>query len=251
MTLRLHPRPEAVAVAVCGFPSMHDAVAAASETIQLALPVARIEFLDAAQVAAVNRHAGLAHPEVPMLFFEFHGPSEAAVAEVARAAEAIARDHGSAAFEWVSSPEERARLWKARHEAFFAARAMKPGARVLTTDVCVPISRLAQCVVETRADVDRSGLAATMVGHVGDGNFHVLLLMDPASTTDLHTAKALSRAMVERALAMGGTCSGEHGVGLGKKDYLAIEHGEGVEVMRLIKRALDPQGIMNPGKLLA
>lgn len=250
LTVRLYPIPEAISSAVCAFPAVGDAVATVIETIQLGVPVARIELLDALAVAAINRHSKTTLREAPTLFFEFHG-SPAGVEEQARSVQAIAAEHGGMDFEWATRPEDRSRLWQARHDAYYACLGLRPGARSLTTDVCVPISRLADCIGETVADLAASGLTAPLVGHVGDGNFHLLLLADPADAGENERAKAFSNRLVERALAMEGTCTGEHGVGVGKRKYLALEHGAaGIAAMRAIKRALDPDGILNPGKIL-
>jgi D-lactate dehydrogenase (cytochrome) len=247
VTLRLHALPEAVAVAVGAFPTVQDAVETVIETIQLGLAVARIEFMDDRMVAAVNRYSHLSLAEQPTLLFEFHGISQSVVEESARQAEQLAREHGASGLGWESSPAGRERLWQARHDAYYASRALSPGSQVLTTDVCVPISRLADCIVATRADLDRLSFQSTIVGHVGDGNFHVLCLLGAEQTEE---AEAFSYRLVERAHAMGGTCTGEHGVGYGKKKYLRAEHGEALETMRTIKRALDPENRMNPGKVV-
>jgi D-lactate dehydrogenase (cytochrome) len=250
VTVRLFGLPEAVSAATCPFDSMEGAVRTVITTIQLGIPVARIELLDEAQVDAVNRYSHLDCALKPTLFFEFHGTSEPAVAEHATLVQGIAADHGGRDFQWATTPEARARLWRARHNAYFAALALRPGCRAWTTDVCVPISTLAQCLLETRADVQQSGLLAPLVGHVGDGNFHLIMLLDPDNPDELARAKALNARLVARALAVGGTCSGEHGVGLGKMAHLADEHGAALDVMQAIKRALDPDGRMNPGKML-
>lgn len=249
LTLRLHGQPEAVSAAVCDFPGIGAAVAAVIETIQAGIPMARIEFVDEASIAAFNAYAGVSMPLRPHLFLEFHG-SEAAVAEQASLAGEIMAGHGAGAFQWATRAEDRSQLWKMRHNAYFAARALRPGCRVLTTDVCVPISALAQAIEETRADIDASPLQGPMLGHVGDGNFHCCLLLDPDSATERDEALRLSGRMAERALRLGGTVSGEHGVGLGKRKFMAAEHGEGWAVMGAIKAALDPMGILNPGKLV-
>ena len=247
VTLRLHALPESVAVAVGAFPTVKDAVETVIEAIQLGLGVARIEFMDDRMVAAINRYSHLDLPEQPTILFEFHGISQSVVEESARLAEQLALEHGASGLSWETSPAGRERLWKARHDAYYASRAVRPFSSVLTTDVCVPISRLAECIVATRADLDRLGFPATIVGHVGDGNFHVLCALAPEQTPE---ADAFAHRLVERAHAMGGTCTGEHGVGYGKKKYLAAEHGESLEVMRTLKRALDPENRMNPGKIV-
>jgi D-lactate dehydrogenase (cytochrome) len=251
ITVRLFGLPEAVSAAVCPFDTMDGAVQTVITTIQLGVPVARIELLDEIQLDAVNRYSKLNYVLKPTLFFEFHGMSQSAVAESATAVEEIAAEHGGRHFQWATTTEDRAKLWTARHNAFYAAVALRPGCKPWTTDVCVPISQLAACILETQADVQQSGLLAPLAGHVGDGNFHLIFLMDPNDPTELPKAKAINARLIERALAMGGTCSGEHGVGIGKMDYLQTEHGESLEVMKTIKRALDPENRMNPGKLVA
>jgi D-lactate dehydrogenase (cytochrome) len=247
VTLRLHALPEALAVAVGGFPTVQGAVETVIEAIQLGLGVARIEFMDDRMVAAVNRYSHLDLDEQPTLLFEFHGISQSVVEESARLAEQLAREHGASGLAWESSAAGRERLWQARHNAYYASRALHPGSNVLTTDVCVPISRLAECIVATRADLDRLSFPATIVGHVGDGNFHVLCALSPEQTEE---ADAFAHRLVERAHAMGGTCTGEHGVGYGKKKYLLAEHGDALDIMRTLKRALDPENRMNPGKIV-
>jgi D-lactate dehydrogenase (cytochrome) len=249
VSVRLHPVPAASSVATCQFPDIDAAVRTASEIIQYGIPIARCELLDETTVVALNRHSKLGLAERPMLLMEFHG-SEAAVAEQAVAAESIAQQNDGAGFQWTTLPEERTRLWTARHNAFFASLQLRPGCRAVTTDACVPIVRLAECIAATRDDIEASGLIATILGHVGDGNFHVALMIDPASADERQRAESINERLVERALAMGGTCSGEHGVGLHKKRFMEREHGrEAVNVMRAIKRALDPNDILNPGKI--
>ncbi|GBD43052.1 putative FAD-linked oxidoreductase [bacterium HR40] len=249
LTLRLWPVPEAIAAAVCTFPDVEAAVAAVVETVGCGIPVARIELLDAAQMATCIAFARLeGFDPLPTLFYEFHG-SQAAVAEQSAAAGDIACRHGGGAFRWSNLPEERGRLWRARHDAYYAAKALRPGAEAWVTDVCVPVSALARCIRDTRLDIEESGLPATIVGHVGDGNFHVIFLVDPAREEEWRDVRELNRRLVERALAAGGTCTGEHGIGLGKKASLLQEMGEAVGVMRAIKQALDPRGILNPGKI--
>ena len=251
ITLRLQPLPEAVAAAVCGFPTIDAAVRTVISTIQLGVPVARIELLDEVQVDAINRHSKLAYDKLPTLFFEFHGHSEREVGEHAETVQTLAAEHGGSNFSWVTRPEDRARLWRARHDAYFASLALRPGAKAWSTDACVPISRLADCIVESKRDLDESPLTGTLVGHVGDGNFHMLYLVDPDSPEEMAEATRLNERLVKRAQDMGGTCSGEHGVGIGKMRYLPREHGaDAIAVMRAIKQALDPKGIMNPGKIL-
>jgi D-lactate dehydrogenase (cytochrome) len=250
LTLKLAGIPEAISGGICPFPSVEACCNATILTIQSGIPVARIELLDALQVRAVNLYSKLGLRETPMLFLEFHG-SEAGVAEQSQRFGEIAKELGGGPFEWATRPEERTRLWEARHHAALSCQALRPGARIIATDVCVPISRLAQCVTETQADIAKSRLLAPIVGHVGDGNFHLTLLVDMADADELARAKALSGRLVERALAMEGTCTGEHGVGQGKMQYLLAEHGaEALAAMRAIKRALDPLDIMNPGKIV-
>jgi D-lactate dehydrogenase (cytochrome) len=250
LTLKLSGIPEAIAAGVCPFPSVAACCDAAIATIQSGIPVARIELLDALQVKASNAYSKLALAETPMLFTEFHG-SEAAVAEQSQRFGEIARDLGGGPFDWATRPEDRTRLWQARHDAYYAGRALRPGAQAFATDVCVPISRLAQCVTETQRDLAESRLTAPILGHVGDGNFHLTMLVDMGDADEVGRAKALHGRLVARALAMAGTCTGEHGVGQGKMAYLGAEHGEpALAAMRALKRALDPQGIMNPGKIV-
>jgi D-lactate dehydrogenase (cytochrome) len=250
VTLRLHPIPEAVSAAVCQFETVEGAVETVIATIQLGVPIARIELLDETQLDAVNRYSKTSYPLAPTLFFEFHSDSAAHVAEQAASVQAIAADHGGRGFEWATKLEDRERLWQARHHAMYAAVALRPGARAWTTDVCVPISRLAECVVETRRDNVAAPFPVCLVGHVGDGNFHLIYVLDPNRPAEIEEAHRLNERMVLRALAMGGTCSGEHGVGIGKLKYLEIEHGPALDVMRTIKRALDPDNRMNPGKMI-
>ena len=247
VTLRLHAQPEAITAAICAFETIEGAVKTVIEAIQLGVAVARIEFMDEHQVNAVNRYSHLEMLLKPTLLFEFHGVSQASVEEAAQMAEQLASEHGSLGFQWQTTLADRERLWKARHDVYYATRALRPGSDLLTTDVCVPISRLAECIVATRADLDSVSFPAVMVGHVGDGNFHVQCLLGP---DQIEEANQFAQRLVERAQAMGGTCTGEHGVGSGKKKYLYAEHGEGLEVMRAIKRTLDPDNRMNPGKVL-
>jgi D-lactate dehydrogenase (cytochrome) len=250
ISLRLYGIPEAIAAAVCAFPSVEVAVETTILTIQSGIPVARIELADAAQMDALRSYAKLTYASQPTLFFEFHG-SERAVAEHAEAVQRIAAEHGGAAFEWATKPEDRSRLWQARHDAHYANMSLRPGARGWPTDVCVPISRLAECVAETRADLSRSNLLAPIVGHVGDGNFHVDFIVDPNDPAELAEARRLNERLIARALAMDGTCTGEHGVGYGKIGFLEAEHGEAVDLMRALKRTFDPENLMNPGKIVA
>jgi D-lactate dehydrogenase (cytochrome) len=250
ITLKLHPQPEAISSAVCAFPDLKAAVDTAISVIQSAIPVARIELLDAVMMRGINAYAKLGRREAPTLFFEFHG-TKAGVAEQAELAEAIAGDAGGLGFEWATTPEERSRLWQARDNTLYAGLGLRPGSRAMITDVCVPISRLAECLAETEADLERSGLVAPVVGHVGDGNFHLLVLLDPEDAAELDRAKAFHGRLVERAIGFDGTCTGEHGVGTGKISFLRAEHGDALDAMRAIKTALDPQNLMNPGKIFA
>jgi D-lactate dehydrogenase (cytochrome) len=250
VTLRLHPLPEAVSAAICAFDSIQGAVETVIATIQLGVPVARIELLDEVQLDAVNRYSKTSYAVAPTLFFEFHSDSERHVADQAETVQEIAAERGGRGFEWATRLEDRERLWQARHDALYAAIALRPGARGWTTDVCVPISRLAECVVETKRDNAGASFPICLVGHAGDGNFHLIHVLDPANAAELEEATRLNDRMVRRALAMGGTCSGEHGVGYGKMKYLEIEHGPALEVMRTLKRALDPDNRMNPGKMV-
>ncbi|MCU0950371.1 MAG: FAD-binding protein [Burkholderiaceae bacterium] len=250
VTLRVYPQPEAISAAVCAFPSVAAAVNTTIATIQLGIPIARCELLDALTVKAVNAHSKLGLSELPTLFFEFHG-SPAGVREQVDAVMELARDNGASDAQWASTPEERTRLWTARHNAYFACLQLKPGCRSFTTDVCVPISRLADCIVETEQDTAASFLPCPILGHVGDGNFHVAILADPNDARETAEAERLNQRIVRRALAMDGTCTGEHGVGLHKMDFLLDEHGaDAVELMARIKRAFDPLDILNPGKIV-
>ena len=251
ITLRLYGRPEAVSAAVCPFASMQGAAATVITTIQLGIPVARIEIIDEQQLAIVNRYSKTNYAVAPTLFFEFHGISASAVKEQAEAVQEIARENGSLDFEWASTPEERATLWQARHNVLYATIATRPGAKPWTSDVCVPISHLSACILETQEDLRASKIVAPLVGHAGDGNFHLIFMLDPDDAAEVRTIKDANARLVERALKFGGTCTGEHGVGFGKLQYLRQEHGDALETMRAIKRALDPDNIMNPGKLVA
>jgi D-lactate dehydrogenase (cytochrome) len=250
VTLRLHPVPEAVAAAVCAFDSIKGAVDTVIATIQLGVPVARIELVDEVLMDAVNRHSKTSYAVAPTLLFEFHGDSDRNVSEQAGAVEAIAAERGGRGFEWATRLEDRERLWHARHNVHFASLALRPGCRAWATDVCVPISRLSDCIMETKAEHANLQFPVCLVGHAGDGNFHVIYLLDPSSDEELAIARRLNDRIVARALAMGGTCTGEHGVGYGKMKSLEAEHGEGIDVMRAIKRALDPSNLMNPGKVV-
>jgi len=249
LTLRLHGLPEAVASGVCTFDSVEGAVDAVILTIQSGLPVARIEFLDELQIRAVNNYSKLSLAEKPTLFLEFHG-TDAGVAEQSERFGEIARDFGGGNFDWATQAEDRNRLWRARHDAYYAVKALRPGAQGYVTDACVPISRLAEAILETKKDIAASGMMAPVVGHVGDGNFHLAILIHPEDKDELKAAEALAHRIAERALAMGGTVTGEHGVGMGKIKYMPAEHGHGYEIMRQIKRALDPQNLLNPGKIV-
>ena len=251
LTLRLYPLPEAISAATCSFSSLEGAVRTTIAIIQMGIPIARCELIDAASVRAVNAHSKLGLPEAALLLMEFHG-SPAGVQEQAQAVQELAAEQGGEGFAWATTPEARTRLWTARHNAYFAAIQSRPGCRAITTDTCVPISRLADCLLDSVAEVQASGLPYFLVGHVGDGNFHFGYLIDPDSPTERATAEALNHRLVERALALGGTCTGEHGVGLHKMDFLRQEAGEAaVATMRAIKHALDPNDILNPGKVFS
>jgi D-lactate dehydrogenase (cytochrome) len=248
--LRVHPVPEAMSAAVCSFRTLEDAVECAVQTMQSAVPVARIELLDPVSIEAVNKRSGLELPVLPTLFLEFHGtPGE--VAEHARTVQEIAAGLDTAGFEWAADEGDRVRLWESRHRAYEAALALRPGAGGLITDVCVPISALARCIHETSADLAASGFVAPLIGHVGDGNFHLCLLVDPNDDAELAAAQEFATRLAKRAIALDGTCTGEHGVGYGKASLLPLEHGDaGVRLMRAIKRGLDPYDLFNPGKIL-
>lgn len=251
LTLRLYGIPEAISAAVCPFPTVGDACNTVIATIQSGIPIARIELLDEVQVRASNAYAKLALAETPTLFLEFHGTA-AGVAEQIERFTAIAAEYGGGPVDYAEKLEDRSRLWQARHDAYWSVLPLRPGAKAVATDVCVPISRLADCVEETKHDIEEMGLVAPIVGHVGDGNFHTTLMVDVNDPEDFAKAKAYMTRLVDRALAMGGTCTGEHGIGQGKMKYMASEHGEGtLDAMRAIKRALDPKNIMNPGKVVA
>ncbi|WP_413205410.1 FAD-linked oxidase C-terminal domain-containing protein [Rhodospirillum sp. A1_3_36] len=249
VTLRLHGIPEKIASAVCPFPDVRAAVDTVIMIIQTGIPIARVELLNAAQIDAVNRYSKLNNKVAPTLFFEFHG-TPGHVAEQVDMVQDIAGEFGGSDFQWAETQEDRDRLWNARHTAYYAALAMRPGHKGVSSDVCVPISRLAECITETEEDLKSSPSFTTIVGHVGDGNFHVLVLIDPNDPASLEEARAINERVVARALAMDGTCTGEHGVGTGKIAYLEEEHGEALDLMRRIKRALDPDDIMNPGKIV-
>jgi D-lactate dehydrogenase (cytochrome) len=247
--VRLHGLPEAVSAAICGFASMEGAVQTVITTMQLGIPVARIELLDEVQIDAVNKYSHLSYPLVPTLLFEFHGTSHEAVTEHANTVQEIASENGGSNFQFATTTEDRARLWQARHNTLFADLALRPGCKAWVTDVCVPISTLAECLLETRRDLQTTTLVAPLVGHVGDGNFHLNIIVNRDDPKEMAEVKAFNARLVHRALALGGTCTGEHGIGLGKIDYLEDEHGDAVAVMRTIKQALDPDNRMNPGKM--
>ncbi|MGH6832170.1 MAG: FAD-binding oxidoreductase, partial [Methyloceanibacter sp.] len=250
LTLKLYGIPETILSAVCPFASIEGACNATIAALQIGLPLARIELADEVQIRACNAYSHLTLPETPTLFLEFHGTVASAREQVEAFAE-IARAEGGGEYRWAERPEDRTKLWQARHDAYWAARGLKPGAEVLSTDVCVPISALAACVTETRQDIDRLGLLAPIVGHVGDGNFHVMPLIDASDPEERRRVQAFLDRLIERALSCGGTCTGEHGIGQGKINYLAAEHGAGVSAMIAIKKALDPLNILNPGKIFA
>jgi D-lactate dehydrogenase (cytochrome) len=250
LTLRVHPLPEAVSAAVCSFPSVDSAVKTVIETIQFGASVARIELLDDAQMDAINKYSKTDYPVAPTLFFEFHGSSDRHVAEQAEFVQSIAEEHGAKGFQWATRLEDRDKLWEARHAAYYAAIALRPGSKGMATDACVPISRLAECIRETQEDNRNAPFPVALVGHVGDGNFHCVYVFDPENEAEIAEGERLAGRIATRALAMGGTCTGEHGIGYGKMKYLEAEHGPALEVMRTIKRALDPDNRMNPGKMV-
>ena len=249
VTVRLYGVPAAVSAAVCSFATVEAAVNAVIQTIQAGVPVARIEVANAIQMDAINKYSKLELPVAPTLWLEFHG-TEASVAEQAEMVQKISADHGGANFSWMTRPEDRQRLWRARHDVVYADRAMRPGGQIFTTDVCVPISRLAECIVATEKDVAASFLPALIVGHAGEGNFHLIIVVNPNEPMEMAEAERLNERLVYLALSFDGTCTGEHGIGCGKIDFLIAEHGEAVSVMRAIKKAIDPDNIMNPGKIL-
>ena len=250
VTVRLYPLPEAVSAAVCPFESLQGAIETVIATIQLGIPVARVEILDEVQMDAVNRYSNTTYPVAPTLFFEFHSDSARHVADQAEAVQGLAAERGGRDFQWATRLEEREKLWRARHDTLYAALALRPGARAQITDVCVPISRLAECMLETKQDHVTAPFPVALVGHAGDGNFHLLYILDVSNPAELETARRLNERLVMRALRLGGTCTGEHGVGIGKKKYLEAEHGASLELMRVLKRAFDPENRMNPGKLV-
>ncbi|AXB78829.1 FAD-binding oxidoreductase [Novosphingobium sp. P6W] len=250
VTLRLHPIPEVISAAVCGFETIEGAAMTVIQAIQLGVPLARVEILDDKQMHAVNLWSKTSYPEITTLFFEFHG-SQASVDEQVATVRELAEANGGGSFDWSSLPEERSRLWKARHEAYWATTGLRPGSVGWATDVCVPIGRLAECISATKLDLVSCSLPATICGHVGDGNFHVCFALDPHSSDERKEVEEINKRLLARALAMDGTCTGEHGIGLGKQTALIDELGEGVDVMRQIKHALDPAGIFNPGKIFS
>jgi D-lactate dehydrogenase (cytochrome) len=249
ITLRLYGIPEAMSAAVCAFDDLEGAINTVILTIQSGIPVSRIELLDEVQMDAVNRYSKLNFAVLPTLFFEFHG-TERGVAEQAETVGEIAKEFGGGDFHWETKTEERNKLWQARHDSYYAALALRPGSKGWATDVCVPISKLAECILETKHDIEESKLLAPIVGHVGDGNFHLCFILDPDDPDEMARTQELNERMVMRALALGGTCTGEHGIGTGKMAFLQAEHGEAVSVMRALKVALDPDNLMNPGKIL-
>ena len=250
VSLRVFGIPEAISAGIASFASVDDAIQTVIATLQMGVPVARVEFLDEMAMKAVGTYSGLDYPVAPTLFFEFHG-SPSGVAEDAENVRAIAEEHGAGDFRSAAAGDERSRLWRARHDHFYASLALRPGARAITTDVCVPISRLADCIRDTRRDLDASSLLATIAGHVGDGNFHVMFVVDPDDAGEMAAAETLTERLVDRALALGGTCTGEHGIGVRKIASLKKEMGGALDVMRSVKDALDPLHIMNPGKVLS
>ena len=249
VTVKLHPVQAAMSAALCAFPAIEGAAKTVIQTLQMGVPIARSELLCATTMAALNRYNKMSYREAPTLLLEFHG-TEASVIEQAETVQEIARDNGGLDFQWATKAEERSKLWEARHHAYFACLQLKPGARALSTDVCVPISRLAECIVETAKDIEKASMPIPLFGHVGDGNFHCVILVDPNNEADVAEAKAFNVRVVKRALAMEGTCTGEHGIGIGKQSYLAEELGEAVDLMRDLKRTFDPENLLNPGKIV-
>ncbi|MBL8706925.1 MAG: FAD-binding protein [Rhodospirillales bacterium] len=249
VTLKLYGIPEQISAAVCPFPSVKNAIDSVIAIIQAGVPIARVELLGASLVEAVNKYSKLDNKVTPTLMFEFHGTKSYA-AEQVEIVEAIAKENGAEGFRWASTMEERNKLWQARHDAYFAGLQTRPGCRAVSTDVCVPISRLAECIAETEADMRAASMPIHILGHVGDGNFHLMILIDPDSEAELHESHEINERLVNRALRLEGTCTGEHGVGMGKMDFLIAEHGEAIPVMRAIKKTMDPDNIMNPGKIL-
>jgi D-lactate dehydrogenase (cytochrome) len=248
--VKLYPQPEAVSAAVCNFSTVHEAVQCVIQTIQMGIPVARVELMDAAAVVAGNRYSKLTLRETPLLLFEFHG-SQASVTEQAQVVQELAKECGGMDFEWADRPEDRNRLWTARHNAYFAGLQLRPGCRSSTTDVCVPLSRLAECIGLATQELGKASFPSTIVGHVGDGNFHVLMLLDPESQAEWDESERINNALVMQAIEADGTCTGEHGIGLHKMHFMAHEHGEdALDLMRSLKAAFDPQNILNPGKMI-
>jgi len=250
VTVKLHPVQAAMSAAVCAFPTIEGAANTVIQTLQMGIPVARSELLCATTMAALNAYSKMSYREMPTLLLEFHG-SEASVVEQAETVQELARENGGLDFQWATKAEERSKLWEARHHAYFACLQLKAGARALSTDVCVPISRLAECIVATTRDIEKASMPIPLFGHVGDGNFHCVILVDPNNPADVDEAKAFNVRVVKRALAMEGTCTGEHGIGIGKQTYLAEELGEAVDLMRDLKRTFDPENLLNPGKIVA
>jgi len=250
VTLQLHGIPEVISSAVCGFETLAGAVDTVVESIQMGVPLARVELLDDAQMRAVNQRFDTTYPEITTLFFEFHG-SEVGVEEQTARVREISNANGGGEFKWSNRPEERAKLWKARHEAYYAAVNVRPNAVGWGTDVCVPLGRLARCIAETKEDLKLCSVPSTILGHVGDGNFHVVFSIDPNAPDEMREVKEINQRLVDRALAMDGTCTGEHGIGLGKQDALIKELGPTVDIMRAVKRTLDPKNLFNPGKIFS
>lgn len=250
VTLRLHPLPEKVAVAVCSFETVEGAVETVILAIQFGIGLARIEFLDDKQVEAINRFSKINLPVMPTLFFGFHGMNNRDLGDRTEMLQSLAAVHRGQGFKWKTNLEDMEELWGARHNAYFATHALVPGAKVLVTDVCVPLSRLAECIIQTKSDLAKASFQATIVGHVGDGNFHVSCVLDPSDPSQMDEGARFSERTVQRALGMGGTCTGEHGIGVGKMKFMRDEHGDALEVMHAIKKALDPDNRMNPGKIV-
>ena len=250
VTLRLHPLPEAISAASCAFPTIRDAVETVIATIQLGVPVARIELLDEIQVEASNRYSKTNYAVAPTLFFEFHGDSSRSVAEHAATVQQLAEEHGGHAFQQLTRAEDRDRLWKMRHDVLYASLALRPGSKFFGSDICVPISQLADCIDQCKKDIAELSFPAPLLGHVGDGNFHVNFIVDPNNPAEIAKAAEIEERMIRRALAMGGTCTGEHGIGTGRLKYMPVEHGTALDVMRAIKHSLDPDNRMNPGKMV-
>ena len=249
LTVKLYPQPDSISAAVCDFPSVEAAVNAVIMAVQMGLPIARMELLDAMSIRAINAYSKMDYPECPHVFMEFHGSAQN-VADQSQQMQEIAAEFGSGKFDYATQREDRERLWKARHNFFYAAKALHIGRLALSTDVCVPISKLAQAIAETQADLKEHGLDCPILGHVGDGNYHCAMFYDSTDHKETTRVRDAAHRMVQRALALGGTCSGEHGIGIGKQKYMQTEHGDGWQVMAQIKRSLDPQNIMNPSKVV-